>query len=64
MEDCDEAVASGGQENSSNGGNGILRNRTSASPESAVEEDDLERGEAYELPSLVSRRRSTASRVD
>lgn len=64
MEDCDEAVASGGQQNSSNGGNGILRNRTSASPESAVEEDDLERGEAYELPSLVSRRRSTASRVD
>ncbi|KAJ5616165.1 hypothetical protein N7537_001279 [Penicillium hordei] len=64
MEDYDEAVSSGARDEYSNRGDGVLRNRISASPESAVEEDDLERGEAYELPSLVSRRRSTASRVD
>lgn len=63
LEDYDEAIASGAQEEYSSGDDGVLRNRTSASPASAVEEDELERGEAYELASRVSRR-STASRAD
>ncbi|KAJ5795550.1 uncharacterized protein N7518_004090 [Penicillium psychrosexuale] len=63
LEDYDEAVANGAQEEYSSADDGVLRNRTSASPASAVEEDELERGEAYELASRVSRR-STASRVD
>ncbi|KAJ5953226.1 hypothetical protein N7454_000122, partial [Penicillium verhagenii] len=43
-------------------GNGVLRGRSSSS-ESAVEDDDLERGEAYELRSSM-RRRSATSRAD
>jgi len=62
MED-DEAVASGAQE-SSRGGGGVLRSRDSTSSEPAVEDSDLERGESYELPSRVSRRRSTTTRRD
>lgn len=52
-----------GTEDPSGGGNGVLRGRPSSSPESAVEEDDLERGEAYELQSSLHRRTSH-SRVD
>jgi hypothetical protein len=62
-DDSDEAVASGAN-GSSNGGDGVLGSRHSTSSDSAVEDSDLERGEAYELPSRVSRRRSTASRID
>jgi hypothetical protein len=64
LENYDEALASGAREEYSSGGEGVLRSRTSASPESAVEDNDLERGELYELASRVSRRRSTASRAD
>ncbi|KAJ5276643.1 hypothetical protein N7524_002796 [Penicillium chrysogenum] len=64
MEDYDEAVASGARDEYLSGRDGVLRSRSSTSPESAVEDDDLERGEAYELASRVSRRRSTVSRVD
>ncbi|KAJ5582406.1 hypothetical protein N7535_001026 [Penicillium sp. DV-2018c] len=60
LEEYNEVVARGAQDQSSSGNDGVLRNRSSTSPESAVE-DDLERGEAYELQSRVSRRRSTVS---
>ncbi|KAJ6011324.1 hypothetical protein N7451_002736 [Penicillium sp. IBT 35674x] len=53
-------VASSGTQSSN--GNGVLRGRSS-SEESAVEDNDLERGEAYELRSSM-RRRSTTSRAD
>ncbi|KAJ5648405.1 hypothetical protein N7490_004777 [Penicillium lividum] len=53
-----EATSSGAQSSD----NGVLRGRSSSS-ESAVEDNDLERGEAYELRSSM-RRRSTTSRAD
>lgn len=59
----DEPVATEAQ-GTSHGGEGVLRHRNSTSPESATEENDLERGESYELPSRASHRRSTISRVD
>lgn len=47
------------------GDGGVLRTRPSSSSESALGVDDLERGEAYELPTRSSvQRRSTTSRVD
>ncbi|KAJ5988905.1 hypothetical protein N7481_004115 [Penicillium waksmanii] len=62
-EDTTEAVASGAQ-NSTSGGNDILEGRLSSSSESAVDGNDLERGEAYEMTSRSSvRRRSTTSRI-
>jgi hypothetical protein len=61
-DDSDEAVVSGAN-GSSNGGDGVLGDLLSTSSDSAVEDNDMERGEAYELP-RVSRRRSTASRID
>lgn len=46
------------------GGDGVLAGHLSSSSESAVEDNYLERGEAYELPTRASmRRRSTASHV-
>ncbi|KAJ6071959.1 hypothetical protein N7499_009973 [Penicillium canescens] len=63
-DDSDEAAASGANGSSNRGGDGVLGSRHSTSSDSAVEDSDLERGEAYELPSRVSRRRSTASRID
>lgn len=58
-------AASSGAQNSPGDGNGILRGRISTSSESAVEDNDLERGEAYEMVSRPStRRRSTASHMD
>lgn len=54
-----EVTSSGAQ---SSNGNGVLRGHSS-SEESAVEDNDLERGEAYELRSSM-RRRSTTSRAD
>jgi boron transporter len=46
------------------GGDGVLAGRLSSSSESAVEDNVLERGEAYELPTRASvRRRSTASHI-
>ncbi|KAJ5760917.1 hypothetical protein N7520_008073 [Penicillium odoratum] len=53
-----EATSSGAQSSD----NGVLRGRSSSS-ESVVEDNDLERGEAYELRSSM-RRRSTTSRAD
>lgn len=45
-------------------GNGVLTGRLSSSSESVVEDDDMERGEAYELPTRASvRRRSVASHI-
>ncbi|KAJ5105910.1 hypothetical protein NUU61_003257 [Penicillium alfredii] len=59
-----EAITSGVQD-SADAGSAVLRGRASSSEESAVEDNDLERGEAYELPSRSAvRRRSTASRID
>lgn len=59
-----DAVASGAQ-NSPSDGNGILEGRLSSSSESAVDGNDLERGEAYEMTTRSSvRRRSTTSRID
>ncbi|KAJ5625804.1 hypothetical protein N7510_002113 [Penicillium lagena] len=49
----------------SGAGNAVLQGgRSLPSSESAVEDNDLESGEAYELASLSMRRRSNASRVD
>ncbi|KAJ5749175.1 uncharacterized protein N7511_010871 [Penicillium nucicola] len=62
-DDSNEAVASGAN-GSSSGGDGILGSRHSTSSDSAVEDNDLERGEAYELPTRISRRRSTTTRDD
>ncbi|KAJ6004919.1 hypothetical protein N7540_012718 [Penicillium herquei] len=57
----EETAARGVQSNEG----GILQGRNSPSSDSAVEDNDLERGEAYELSVRSSvRRRSTASRVD
>lgn len=62
-EDTTEAVASGAQ-NSPSDGNNIREGRLSSSSESAVDGNDLERGEAYEMTSRSSvRRRSTTSRI-
>lgn len=62
LEEEAEDVASG---RANEGGDGVLAGRLSSSSESAVEEDNLERGEAYELPTRASlRRRSTASHID
>lgn len=63
-EDTTEAEASGAQTSPSDG-NGVVRSRLSPSSESAVEDNDLERGEAYEMTSRSSvRRRSIASHMD
>jgi hypothetical protein len=63
-EEAKEAMSSGAN-GSSIGGDGVLRGGPSSSSESAVEDSDLERGEAYELPSLSTmRRRSTTSRIN
>lgn len=61
----DEAgeATSNGANGSSSGGGGVLTGRLSSSSESAIEDNALERGEAYELQSRSSmRRRSTTSR--
>lgn len=48
-----------------NEGDGVLQGRQSSSSDSAIENNDLERGEAYEMHSRSSvRRRSTTSRAD
>lgn len=61
LEEESADLTSTGADISSGGGNGVMGGRSSSS-ESAVEEDDLERGEAYELQSTVHRR-SSHSRV-
>lgn len=53
-ESADSAAT--GVEIPSSGGNGVLRGRPSSSSESAVEDDDLERGEAYELQPTLHQR--------
>ncbi|KAJ5692803.1 hypothetical protein N7462_002226 [Penicillium macrosclerotiorum] len=60
--DSPDATTSGADISSSDG-NGVLRGRPSSSSDSALEDNDLERGESYELRSSV-RRRSTTSRAD
>lgn len=60
----DEKTEEGPSGRANDGADGVLAGRLSSSSESAVE-DDLERGEAYELPTRASvRRRSTASHFD
>lgn len=61
-EDSAEAAASASHQHQ---GEGVLGGRTSTSSDSAVEDNDLERGEAYEMHTRSSvRRRSTTSRID
>ncbi|KAJ5211997.1 uncharacterized protein N7498_003643 [Penicillium cinerascens] len=61
-EDAEEATSSGAKGFPSRD-DGVLMDRPSSSSGSAIEDNDLERGEAYELPYLSSvRRRSTTSR--
>lgn len=61
-EDSAEVTSSGPH---MNGGNAVLAGRQSSSSDSAIEDNDLERGEAYEMhPRSSVRRRSTASRID
>lgn len=49
----------------SSGGNAVLGGRLSSSSDPAIVDNDMERGEAYELPTRSSvHRRSTVSRVD
>lgn len=63
-EEIEEATSSGAN-GSSSGGDGVLRARPSSSSESAIEDNDMERGEAYEMTTQSSmRRRSTTSRID
>jgi hypothetical protein len=61
--DDGEAMASGAQQHS-HGDERVLGSRHSTSSDSAAEDNDLERGESYELPSRETHRRSTASRID
>lgn len=61
-EEAEEATSSG-TNGSSSRDDGVFRDRPSSSSESAIEDNDLERGEAYELPSRSTmRRRSTTTR--
>lgn len=62
------AAASGRDDNrrdskNGGGGDGVMMRRDESSSESAVE-DDLERGEAYEMQRLGVRRRSTTGGVE
>lgn len=64
MDEVEKAVRNEANENPSRG-DGVLGGRLSSSSESAIEDNDLESGEAYELPTRASvRRRSTASHMD
>lgn len=65
LDEESEEVTSSAAKGSSNGGNGVLRSRSSSFSEPVVENNDLESGEAYEMTTRSSmRRRSTTSRVD
>ncbi|KAJ5155846.1 hypothetical protein N7492_008649 [Penicillium capsulatum] len=61
----EEPVAVNPSGSPENDGNGVLQGRQSSSSDSAAENNDLERGDAYEMqPRSSVRRRSTTSRVD